>query len=228
MLVVDVNRLNPGHGLERPNGGPMDPKEDAALKSPPPGVQVWTACIAGQQSYELDDAPMGLFLDELDTALVTDDKGKGLKDKIQHPEDPLPLERLCTLVNAGMKDELSEFHLEQTSRLSGEEAKEGARLRQVHAARTAIVLAPSPKSGDPKAIESVLNEIGLPPIKPPHDDGDATTLNVSLLPPSAVDKMKDYPDGGDDTPLHKAIKKARENIYAVSTVHAAARLGRRG
>ena len=35
VLVVDVNRLNPGHGLERPNGGPMDPKEDAALNAPP-------------------------------------------------------------------------------------------------------------------------------------------------------------------------------------------------
>ena len=48
--------------LERPNGGPMDPKVDAALNAPPDGVQVWSACIAGQQSYELDDEPEGVFI----------------------------------------------------------------------------------------------------------------------------------------------------------------------
>ena len=30
VLVLDVNRLNPGHGLERPNGGPMDAKAERA------------------------------------------------------------------------------------------------------------------------------------------------------------------------------------------------------
>ena len=37
----------------------MDPKEDAAFAAPPDGVEVWTACLAGQQSYELDDAAEG-------------------------------------------------------------------------------------------------------------------------------------------------------------------------
>jgi Caspase domain len=213
VLVVDVNRLNPGHGLERPNGGPMDPKEDAALNAPPPGVQVWTACTAGQQSYELDDALMGLFLDELDTALVTDEKSKGLKDKIQHPEDPLPMERLRDLVNAGMKRELSDFKLEQTSRLSGEEAQDGAPYDKSAPPAPAIVLATPPK-GDSAKVLSVLNEIGVPPLKPSRDD---TGVHLKDLPPFPMDKMKDYPDGGDDTPLRKAILKAREMIYAVST-----------
>jgi hypothetical protein len=214
VLVMDVNRLNPGHGLERPNGGPMDPKEDAALNAPPAGVQVLTACIAGQQSYELDDAPMGLFLDEMDTALVTDEKSKGLKDKIQHPEDPLPMERLRDLVNAGMKRELSEFKLEQTARLAGEEAKDGAPYDKLAPPAPAIVLAAPEKGDGLKAIQSVLNEIGVPSIKPSRDN---TGVRLEVLPPFPMDKMKDYPAGGDDTPLRQAILKARGVIYAVST-----------
>jgi hypothetical protein len=214
VLVMDVNRLNPGHGLERPNGGPMDPKEDAALNAPPEGVQVWTACTAGQQSYELDDAPMGLFLDELDTALVTDEKNKGLKDKIQHPEDALPMERLRDLVNAGMKSELSDFNLAQTSRLVGEESKDGVPYDKAAPPAPAIVLAPAPKKGNPKEIQSVLSEVGVPPIKPARDD---TGLRLEVLPPFTPEKMAQYPDGGDETPVRKAILKAREVIYAVST-----------
>ena len=84
VLVVDVNRLNPGHGLERPNGGPMDPKADDAFGVGPVGVQVWTACVAGQQSYELDDAPEGAFIDRLYTALAPDRGEKGLEGVIQH------------------------------------------------------------------------------------------------------------------------------------------------
>ncbi len=194
VLVVDVNRLNPGHGLERPNGGPMDPKEDAALNAPPPGVQVWTACTAGQQSYELDDALMGLFLDELDTALVTDEKSKGLKDKIQHPEDPLPMERLRDLVNAGMKRELSDFKLEQTSRLSGEEAKDGAPYDKSAPPAPAIVLATPPKGDSAGKVQSVLNEIGVPPLKPSRVDD--TGVHLKDLPPFPMDKMNDYPASG--------------------------------
>jgi hypothetical protein len=195
----------------------MDPKEDAALNAPPEGVQVWTACIAGQQSYELDDAPMGLFLDELDTALVTDEKNKGLKDKIQHPEDALPMERLRDLVNAGMKSELSEFKLEQTSRLSGEESKDGAPYDKAAPPAPAIVLATPPKSGNPKEIQSVQREIGVPSIKPSRDD---TAVDFKVLPPFPPEKMKNYPDDNADTPLRKAIFKAREVIYAVSTARA--------
>ncbi len=218
VLVMDVNRLNPGHGLERPNGGPMDPKEDAALNAPPPGVQVLSACIANQQSYELDDAPMGLFLDELDTALVTDEKNKGVKDKIQHPEDPLPMERLRDLVNAGMKRELSEFKLQQTSRLAGDESKDGAPYDKSAPAAPAIVLATPVKNGSPKEIQSVLAEIGVPSIKPSRDDMGVRFDEV--LPPFPPEKMKDYPDDGADAPLRQAIFKAREVIYAVSTATA--------
>jgi hypothetical protein len=96
VLVMDVNRLNPGLGIERPNGGPMGAKIDAALAAPPPGVQVWSACVDKQQSYETGDSPMGEFLDELAFALAPVDKiHKGIAG-IQRPEDPLPLDALRT------------------------------------------------------------------------------------------------------------------------------------
>lgn len=46
VLVLDVARFNPGRGQERPGGGPMSAKVDEALKNPPEGVQVWSACVA--------------------------------------------------------------------------------------------------------------------------------------------------------------------------------------
>ncbi len=139
VLVMDVNRFNPGRGLERPNGGPMDPKEDAALKAPPEGVQVWTACVAGQQSYELDDAPMGLFLDSLETAMAPTKGEKGLEGRIQRPDDPLPLDSLRDLVNASMKEELIPYKLEQQSRLAGAEPKDGAAFDRAEAPAPSVV-----------------------------------------------------------------------------------------
>ncbi len=85
VLVLDVNRLNPAHGVERPNGGPMDPKEDAAFAAPPDGVEVWTACLAGQQSYEMDEAHEGAFIEQLYTALAPGRNEKGLEGVIQTP-----------------------------------------------------------------------------------------------------------------------------------------------
>src|SRR5262249_3072493 len=52
VLVMDVCRFNPARGLERPSAGPMGAKLDATLSNPPLGVQVWSACVAGQYSYE--------------------------------------------------------------------------------------------------------------------------------------------------------------------------------
>ena len=68
VLILDTCRLDPAKGLERPGSGPMGAKLDAMLKEPPPGVQVWTACVAEQFSYEFeggDKINNGLFLDSL-------------------------------------------------------------------------------------------------------------------------------------------------------------------
>jgi hypothetical protein len=52
VLILDVCRFDPDRGQERPSPGPMGAILDAALQKPPAGVQVWSSCVAGQQSYE--------------------------------------------------------------------------------------------------------------------------------------------------------------------------------
>ena len=126
VLVMDVNRLNPGHGVERPNGGPMDAKADAAFAAPPDGVEVWTACLTGQQSYELDEAAEGAFIDRLYAALAPGRNEKGLEGVIQKPQNVMPVKQLADVVNTLLKDELSPYKLEQQSRLAGSEPKDGA------------------------------------------------------------------------------------------------------
>ena len=93
VLILDVGRNNPTLGAERPGTGPMGPKFAALLNAPPAGVQVWSACGAGQFSYETDASPMGVFLDKMLTALE-----KGLPNKIQRPEEAIPIEQYNALV----------------------------------------------------------------------------------------------------------------------------------
>src|SRR5204863_5068601 len=50
VLILDVCRFDPTRGAERPGGGTMGEKLDRTLQAPPPGVQVWSACVAGQYS----------------------------------------------------------------------------------------------------------------------------------------------------------------------------------
>jgi hypothetical protein len=217
VLVIDVNRLNPAHGLERPNGGPMDAKVDAALNAPPDGVQVWTACVAGQQSYELDEEPMGVFLDKLNTALAPGKGEKGMEGKIQHPEDPLPLDALQGFVNASLKEELNPYKLEQQSRLAGAEPKDGAAFNRSEAPAPTPTLAPAGSSGNPKEIQAVLNEIGAPPIKASRED---STIRFEVLPPFPAAIMSNYPAGSPDDDhkaLRDAILNAREVIWAINT-----------
>ncbi|HZY91070.1 MAG TPA: hypothetical protein VFE78_39975, partial [Gemmataceae bacterium] len=186
---------------------PLGPKLDALLKSPPPGVQVWSACVEKQHSYETDNAPMGVFLDELEAALR-----KGLANKIQHPQDPLPLEQFVAAVNRGMALELAPLKREQASRLSGAEAAGGA--------------APDPKElaakppdlgavavADKGPARAILQEVGVPPIKSGADD---TPDALAMLPFSAEMLKKYEVAGAADTPLRQAVRKARAYLYAVS------------
>ncbi|HVS37486.1 MAG TPA: hypothetical protein VMS17_18125 [Gemmataceae bacterium] len=216
VLVMDVNRLNPGHGLERPNGGPMDPKEDAAFSKPPDGVEVWTACLAGQQSYELDDAPEGAFIDRIYTALSPAKNERGLAGIIQTPKDVMPIKQLADVVNASLKGEVSPYKLEQQSRLSGfeKDAAYNPELAKVPAPNALDSLAAAPASADRKEIQSILDEIGVPPINASNED---SSIHLESLPPFAADKMAAYTADGDKTDLRMAVLKARQVIWALNT-----------
>ena len=138
-LIMDVCRFDPSHPQEQPGTGPMSPKLDAALGNPPPGVQVWSACVGGQRSYEgflplsADAGTGGLFLNELYEALAPYDKHIGLG--IPRPEDALPLELLANGggdikgVNKNTEAEVAQlYHRKQTPRLAGQEPAGGGSL----------------------------------------------------------------------------------------------------
>src|SRR5205823_7416656 len=100
---------------------------DLALKNPPKGVQVWTACVEGQQSYEFEDERVsnGLFMDALYEAA-----NKGIEGVIQKHGEPFPLKQMVEMVNARLKEELEPLKLVQTSRLSGD--RKSTRLNSSH------------------------------------------------------------------------------------------------
>src|SRR5205823_13530849 len=92
-------------GLERSNGGKMTAKTEEALKNPPAGVQVWSACSADQYSYEFDDYSElqghdikgGAFLSTFFNTLRDGVGG------IPRPDDPLPIEPLAAKINEVVK-----------------------------------------------------------------------------------------------------------------------------
>jgi hypothetical protein len=128
VLILDVCRLNPGRGLEFPGSGPDDSeppgsmwkKLDEQLAQPPEGVQVWTSCLTGQYSYELEQGfDNSVFLDALDVALK-----KIVQGTIQIPEEVMPLPELVDFVNGTVKETLAKYtsakdKRTQVSRLTG-------------------------------------------------------------------------------------------------------------
>lgn len=118
ILVLDAFRNPPARGFELPGTGSMTEDFDAKLHAPPPGVQVWSACVKDQQSMEGERG--SLFLQSLSNAMQ--ERFRGFAD----PHEPIPVEALVPKVNQRMKDYLAKDKIEQVSRLSGKEADGGA------------------------------------------------------------------------------------------------------
>jgi hypothetical protein len=212
VLVLDVNRFSPTRGLERPDGGPMGPKFEAAVKAPPDGVQVWAACSAGQHSYETDESPMGAFLEALDRAAR-----RGLENRIQKVDDPLPVEYFKEQVDTLLAAELRPHKLEQVTILAGKEAEGGAPYDKNEPAPPnpvqALAAVPSNK-GNEALVRGVLAEVGTPGVKSARDNHD---VKYDALPPFDPAALKKYQDDGDkDSALHKAVTKARVLLWAVA------------
>jgi hypothetical protein len=212
VLVLDGNRYNQTFGQERPGSEEMGPKLDALLQTPPPGVQVWSSCIAKQRSYAFDEYPMGIFLEGLQEALH-----KGGSGKIQKPDEALPLEHYVERVNKFMKDELSKRNLEQISRLTGKEMANGAAYdpmaKPAPDAKTALAPRPADVERNKKLVEAVLDQIGTPPIKVTHE----TPLRYDALPPFSAQTLKKYQDDSPNpnSPLRQAVINARAVLWAI-------------
>ena len=212
VLVLDGNRYNQTLGQERQSGGEeMGPKLDAMLKAPPPGVQVWSSCIAKQRSFASDGYPMGIFLDSLQKALR-----QGGKGKIQKPDEELPLAHYVELVNKFMKNDLSKRKLEQVSRLTGKEADTGAaydpKQKAPPNAKAALARPPAGVEENKKLVEAVLDQIGTPPIKvkATHE----LPISYDALPPFSAEMLKKFQDD-PNSPLRQPVQDARAMLWAI-------------
>jgi Caspase domain len=219
VLVLDVARFSPTEGRERPDGGPLSAKFEAALTSPPAGVQVWSACSAEQQSYATDDSPMGLFLDVLYETLTTTKTGKGLQGVIQRGNEAFPLEQLNTLINKQMAAELKPLKLTQVAKIFGSEMDNGA----PYDPKDGLAAVPTlPPPGDlainkksEQAVKAVLDEIGVPPVKVSRYDNG---LRFDMLPPFQQSVLDKYPLAAapEDAKIRATIQKARAVVWAVA------------
>ena len=207
VLILDTCRLNPSRGMERPGGEPMGAKLDAKLKSPPPGIQVWSACVVGQQSYEFENGQInnGVFVDCLFEALA-----RGVEGKIQRPDEPFPLAPLVEKVNARMKAELVPLKKEQTSRLTGAEADGGAAYDPKQPPAPKLVIRPSTGPAAERAsidlVRAILREVDVPPVKVTRDE---MLLRAESMPPFSAKTLEAYKADGETSPFREAVVKAR-------------------
>jgi hypothetical protein len=226
VLVMDVCRLNPVIGAERPGGEAMGKTLAAALASPPPGVQVWSACGPEQQSYETEKDVMGVFLDKLQTTLERASEGKlRLQEHIQKPDDLLPLAGLKEAVDVQIEKELKPLKLAQTTRLTGMPPEAGASFDAAEPPPPVPTLAaaPPPLAAEKQAeLMELVADIAVPPIKPSVHDA---AIDFSILPPFDGKRLEAYfVAPGGETDLRKTVRKTQILLYAVSGSQAPHRL----
>lgn len=188
VLVLDVCRYDPARGLERPGSGPMATKLDGLLQKPPPGVQVWSSCVAEQIAHEFDGG--SVFLDKLYDALGTGGALKG----IQQPRDPLPVDALAETVGKATQTEIEdELKVKQTPRLTGQEGKDGADYDPAEPPPSPVVVEEPTVPGGAapsREIKKLLDEVRIPPIKLPR--AEASPLPLEVLVPFSAKVLDEY------------------------------------
>jgi hypothetical protein len=214
VLILDVCRFDPARGMERPGSEKMGPVLDAALQAPPPGVQVWSSCILGQNSYEFESG--SLFLQALCAAL--NERLPGL----QEPTMPLPLDVLVPRVNQYLAKSLAMQKLEQVSRLSGQEMQGGATYNPDDPLPPPVAIHQPPSVGDPASamqVQKILEEIaavpsprvGRPGVHPHFNLLKSLPLfSAKDLEPYKADyrSWEEFANEADKYPLRAAVVRA--------------------
>jgi uncharacterized caspase-like protein len=219
IFVVDVCRYDPVRGEEKGSVAPMGEKMDAMLKEPPAGVQVLTACIAGQNSFEVPPTG-GQFEGGIMMAQVSDIKfNGGLKGVIQRPEDSIPIQQLVNTLGArtGAFAKRMLQGKEQTVRLTGTEAESKLVYdpKAPGAPRFDIKLTSEFAKGvaSRSDLEALFKEIlSVPPTK----RSEQVTLNLETLPPYAADKLAGYKDDGGNSQLREKVREAIDELKKAS------------
>ena len=176
LLILDVFRYPPARGEELPGAGAMTEDFDAKLLNPPAGAQVWTSCIRGQQSIELEGG--SVFLQVLCKVLQDGLPGIAL------PYEPFPLDRLIPKVNQRLQEILAPQKLEQFARLSGTYVEEGGTAYNANEPLPPrlVLKAVTPAGGEVDGldmIKNILEEINrLPPVRASQKQVQAASLPV--------------------------------------------------
>jgi hypothetical protein len=229
VLLVDVCRRDPKRGEDSPGSGPMGPKLDALLKDPPAGVQVWSACVGGQYSYEYDEATFdsSLVQGSVFLSLLATSSREG--GRIAKPEDALPVEHLAKQVDSEVQ-KLVKVHAkaEQTPRLSGREPTAGAEYNPDEAppprfdlSRPTALLAGAAPFAE---VQAIFREVAVPPVQLGIGTGrtqetpDQQSGRLATIFAFAADRLKPYaadvgpPFGPERFPLRVAVLKTVEAL----------------
>jgi Protein kinase domain len=197
VLIFDAFRYPPARGLELPATGKMTESVDKELDDPPPGIQVWTACVKGQQSIEFESG--SVFQLALREAL------KELSVTRVKPADSLPMQPLVVTVNQIMKLKLARESvapmkfgpdLVQTSRLSGKELPGANYLPTEPLPRRVVFTDPDKGVNQIKGLEEILREIKeFQPMKQ-SQVAQLLAMRTSELRMMSKEKLAEYPDEG--------------------------------
>jgi hypothetical protein len=205
VLMLDVCRFDPTHGEELPDGGVMGTNLDAALKAPPDGVQVISLCVAGQYSYEFDNASLsgGLALSQLARLTL---RGR----PTQTPADSLPLTHVAEAINSLTRFDLASLpKAQQTVRLTGQEkpgeASYPAEPRQPLVIQAPLMLESDVASDD--EVRRILAEIDVPPVK--RSRTGALRVRAESVPHFSARVLAPY-RADEDSPLKRAVLQAIE------------------
>ena len=218
VLIMDVCRFNPSRGLERPAGGAMGAKLDAALANPPPAVQVWSACVAGQFSYEgavdLPNNEVGLnsyFMNDLFEVVAP--YRRKVNTGVQKPEDPLPIEVLANGAGAGKGvnawtefDAADVYQVKQTPRLSGRPAATAVAYDpNERLPDKQVIKLPQPADGEAAGaalVQPILNEIDAQMLR----EG-AHPIRYESLPVFSAKRLAEYKEDSAMTPFREEVLK---------------------
>jgi hypothetical protein len=220
LLILDVCRFDPARGHERPGSEKMSKVLDAALLTPPEGVQVWSSCVAGQNAIETESG--SVFLQALCAAM------QERQPSFQEPGMPLPLDVLLPRVNKYLARVAAQQKVEQTSRLTGQDKDGGAPYNPAEPLPKQLVVRQPPMPGgdaaSPGMVQKILDEIARVPTPRAGRPGVQETLrggdsfSVKALPAFAAKDLElftpDYKSWTEfetkekEFPLRSAVVKA--------------------
>ncbi len=215
LLILDVFRFPPARGEELPGAGEMTEEFEATLLKPPPGVQVWSSCIKGQQSIEFEGG--SVFMQALSNALQEGPR------PVTSPRDPLPLDRLLTRVNDRLKTILAPQKLEQVSRLTGMHVEEGGTAyNAAEPLPPKLVLkaiVPSGAAADPALVRDIVAELNrVPPARAAQKP--VQTAGLPLFSAKALEDYKaDYKTWAEMVDMAKDSEKYPLRAAVLQAIH---------